>query len=122
VSGGSYGVSGNRTERLTATASLHSDASTWLAYDVAITSPDQIPITIEVGLGQLGRAGFPITIPVPHQPLLNGKASDVLDQSGTITIPSLQLSKSYKLAVAGLAGSVNPTGYAASGKVSVKWQ
>ena len=122
VSGGSYGVSGNRTERLTATASLHSDASTWLAYDVAITSPDQIPITIEVGLGQLGRAGFPITVPVPHQPLLNGKASDVLDQSGTITIPSLQLSKSYKLAVAGLAGSVNPTGYAASGKLTVKWQ
>lgn len=122
VSGGSYGVSGNRTERLTAAVSLHSDASTWLAYDVAITSPDQIPITIEVGLGQLGRAGFPITVPVPHQSLLNGKALDMLDKSGTITIPSLQLSKSYMLAVAGLAGSVNPTGYAASGKLTVQWQ
>jgi hypothetical protein len=89
---------------------------------VAITSPDQIPITIEVGLGQLGRAGFPIVVPVPHQPLLNGKASDVLEKSDTVTIPSLQLSKSYKLTVAGLAGSVNPTRYAASGKLTVKWQ
>jgi hypothetical protein len=122
VSGGSYGVSGNRTERLTAAVSLHSDASTWLSYDVAITSPDQIPITIEVGLGQLGRAGFPITVPVPHQSLLNGKAPDILDQSGRITIPSLQLSRSYKLAVSGFAGSVNPTGYAASGKLTVQWQ
>ncbi len=122
VSGGSYGVSGNRTDRLTAAASLHSDDSTWLAYDVAITSPDQIPITIEVGLGQLGRVGFPITVPVPHQALLSGKAPNILDQSGTITIPSLQLSKSYKLTASGVVGSVNPTGYAAAGKLAVQWQ
>ena len=91
MSGGNYGVSGNRTDRLPAAASLHSDASTWLAYDVAMISPDQIPIMIEVGLGQLGRVGVPIAVPIPHL-LLNGKAPDMLDQSGTITISSLQLS------------------------------
>jgi hypothetical protein len=46
----------------------------------------------------------------------------VLDHPGTITIPALQLSKLYKLAIAGLAGSVNATGYAASGKLTVKRQ
>jgi len=47
---------------ISTTASLHRDASTWPACDVAITSPGQIPITIEVGLSQLGWAGFPTTV------------------------------------------------------------
>jgi hypothetical protein len=121
VSGGSYGINGNRTDRLAAAVSLHSDASTWLAYDVAITSPDQIPITISVGLGQLGSAGFPITVPVPHQSLLTGKAPNVLDQTGTVAIPSLKISKPYKFSLSGITGSVDPTGYAAAGKLAIQW-
>jgi hypothetical protein len=73
-----YGVHGTRTERLTAAVTMHSDSSTWLAYDVAVVSPDQVPITLEVGLGSLGTAGFPITLPVPHQALLSGKAPNII--------------------------------------------
>lgn len=117
---GSYGVHGTRTETLTAALNLHSDASNWLLYDVAIVSPDQIPMTIEVGLGQLGTAGFPVTFPVPHQPLLTGSAPSLFEQVGDFDVPGAT-SKHYKFTAAPTGGSTSSTGYAAVGKITVAW-
>jgi hypothetical protein len=119
---GSYGVHGDRTERLAATLTLHSDASSWLIYDLAVTSPDQIPITVSVGLGQLGSVGIPISFNVPHQALLSGKAPSVFSQSGVLEDPISHSSKKYTFAIAPTAGTVQPDGYAATGKLTVQWQ
>ncbi len=117
---GSYGIHGQRTEKLTAAINLHSDESSWLLYDAAIVSPDQIPITIEVGLGQLGTAGFPINFPVPHQPLLTGKAPSVFGQEGQLQMPQTK-SKGYTLTATPQKSSLDETGYAATGKIDLKW-
>jgi hypothetical protein len=119
---GSYGVHGERTEKLVATLTLHSDQSSWLIYDAAITSPDQIPITVSVGLGQLGSVGIPISFNVPHQPLLSGKAPSVFSQSGLLEVPVSHSSKKYSFAITPTGGSVQGDGYAALGKLSVQWQ
>ena len=111
-----------RTERLAATLTLHSDASSWLIYDLAVTSPDQIPITVSVGLGQLGSVGIPISFNVPHQALLSGKAPSVFSQSGVLEDPISHSSKKYTFAIAPTAGTVQPDGYAATGKLTVQWQ
>jgi hypothetical protein len=119
---GSYGVHGDRTERITATLSLHSDQSSWLIYDLAITAPDQIPITVSVGLGQLGSVGIPINFGVPHQPLVSGKAPSAFGESGLLDNPITHASKKYSFAITPTTGTVQADGYAAVGKLNVQWQ
>jgi hypothetical protein len=63
---------------------LRSDQSSWLISDVAITSPNRIPLTVEVGLGPLGTVGIPIRFDVPHQPLFSGNSPSVFSQSGLL--------------------------------------
>jgi hypothetical protein len=119
---GSYGVNGDRTERLTVTMNLRSDPSSWLIYDVAVTSPDQIPITVSVGLGQLGSVGIPISFNIPHQALFSGKAPSVFSQSGLLEDPISHLSKKYSFSITPTGGTVQADGYAALGKLAVQWQ
>lgn len=119
---GSYGVHGDRTERITATLNLHSDQSSWLVYDLAITAPDQIPITVSVGLGQLGSVGIPISFGIPHQALVPGKAPTVFSQSGLLDSPITHSSKKYSFTITPTAGNVQANGYAAVGKLNVQWQ
>jgi hypothetical protein len=101
---------------------LHSDPSSWLIYDVAIASPNQIPITLQVGLGSLGTAGIPINFDVPHQALLSGKAPSIFSQTGVLENAAAHFSKKYALTIAPTAGSVLGDGYAAVGTISVQWQ
>jgi hypothetical protein len=119
---GSYGISGDRTERLTANLNLHSDGTNWLIYDLALASPDQIPITISVGLGQLGTAGFPISFGIPHQVILSGKAPPLFAQYGIIDIPNSSIHKKYVITLKPTAGSANGDGYSALGTLDVQWK
>lgn len=119
---GSYGVHGDRTERITVNMALHSDPSSWLIYDVAIASPNQIPITVQVGLGPLGTAGIPINFDVPHQVMLSGKAPSIFSQTGVLENVAAHFSKKYGLTIAPTAGTVLADGYAAVGTINVQWQ
>jgi hypothetical protein len=101
---------------------LRSDPSSWLIYDVAVTSPDQIPITVSVGLGQLGSVGIPISFNIPHQALFSGKAPSVFSQSGLLEDPISHLSKKYSFSITPTGGTVQADGYAALGKLAVQWQ
>lgn len=66
---------------------IHADDKSWLVYEVSVESPDEIPITAEVGLGQLGTAGIPFTFPIPHAGLISGRAPDLFEQTGEVSIP-----------------------------------
>ncbi len=122
VSLGSYGVSGTRTERITVNTTLRSDPSSWLIYDVAIVSPDEMPMTISVGLGQLGTVGIPIKFKVPHTTLMSGKAPPLFAQSGEVALASIGLRRAYDVALVPVAGVVGPTGYASKGNVKITWR
>jgi hypothetical protein len=117
-----YGVSGKRSDHIGANLRPHSDSSNWLSYDVSIVAPDQIPITIDVGLGQLGHVGFPINVGIPHQPLLSGKAPNIFSHSGVLVEPTSRISKSYQVDLVPTVGTVQDDGYAVVGKLSIKWQ
>jgi len=119
---GSYGVHGDRTERITVNMGLRSDPSSWLIYDVAIASPNQIPITVQVGLGSLGTVGIPVNFDVPHQALLSGKAPSIFSQTGMLQSTAAHLSKKYTFAIGPTTGTVLADGYAAVGTISVQWQ
>jgi len=119
---GSYGISGNRTEKLTAAVTLHSDASSWLVYDLSVVAPDQVPITISVGLGQLGTLGLPFNFSVPHQTLLSGKAPPIFEQAGMVDIPGTHTSKKYSLSVVPTAATVKTEGYEVKATVKVQLQ
>jgi hypothetical protein len=87
-----------------------------------VVSPDQVPITIEIGLGQLGTLGLPFNFGVPHQALLSGKAPLLFDQSGQISDPASGFSKRYSISAVPVSGVVGKDGYAAAGTLRVQWQ
>jgi len=119
---GSYGIHGDRTERLTAAVSLHSDSSSWLDYDLKVLSPNQVPITIQIGMGQLGTLGLPFAFDVPHQALMSGKAPLLFSQSGIIESPNGSFSKKYSISATPSSGTVGTNGYAAVGTIRIQWQ
>jgi hypothetical protein len=122
ISLGSYGVSGNRTEAITALLALHSDSNHWLTYDLSVISPDSIPITVSIGLGALGTLGVPFTFQVPHQPLLTGSAPDIFGGTGTIESNSvLNFRRQYTVTISPSSSTVGPNGYIVRGKAAVSW-
>lgn len=119
---GSFGLSGTRTERITVKTTLRSDPTSWLIYDVAVASPDAIPITINIGLGQLGTVGIPISFPVPRTTLMSGKAPPLFAQSGELALASIGLRKLYDVTLVPAAGVVGPAGFASKGKLKITWR
>jgi hypothetical protein len=119
---GSYGVSGNRGERITAQATFTSDNTSWLHYDVTIVSPTQVPITIEVGLGQLGTLGLPFTFQVPNTRIASGAAPAVFGNRGQLESKGpVQLLKQYDVSVQPVSSAMSAAGYRFKAKTNIAW-
>ena len=117
-----FGISGNRTERVTAQVSVTSDAASWLHYIVQVTSPSQVPITIEVGLGQLGTLGLPFTFSIPNLTIASGAAPPLFSSHGRLeaNMP-LSLNRQYDVSVIPVSAILDQTGYRVKARTELLW-
>jgi hypothetical protein len=119
--GTSVGTSGQQGGTLSGSIAPRSDPTSWLVYDVSLTAPSSIPITISVGLGGIGAVGIPITITLPNGILSTGSVPSVFGGMGSLNIPNI-LAKQYTFAVQPNPVTFDNTGYSATANVQIAWK
>jgi hypothetical protein len=124
ISGGvgtSVGVSGNQGGTLSGSIAPRSDPTNWLDYDVSLTGPSSVPITISAGLGGIGTVGIPTTINIPNGVLSTGTVPSVFGGTGSVTVPNVA-AKQYTFTVQPKPITFDSTGYAATANVQITWK
>jgi len=119
--GTSVGISGNQGGTLSGSVAPRSDPTNWLVYDVGLTGPSSLPITISAGLGGIGTVGIPTTINIPNGVLSTGTIPSVFGGTGSVTIPNIA-TKQYTFAVQPKPITFDSTGYAATANVQITWK
>ena len=82
-SGTSVGTSGNKGGTVTGSVQPRTDSTNWLLYDVSLTGPSSIPITIQVGLQGIGNIGIPVTVNLPLGVIKTGTAPSFYQNART---------------------------------------
>lgn len=120
--GTSVGVTGSKGGSLSARIGLRSDATTWLGYDLSLTGPPNIDVTLSAGLGQIGSLGVPVHFPLPLRALASGIAPPIFTESGTVSLGNPAVVKrGYQFTITPKKGQPDSNGYAVKGDVSVRW-
>jgi hypothetical protein len=120
--GTSVGVTGNKGGSLSARIGLRSDATAWLAYDLALTGPPNIDVTLSAGLGRIGTLGVPVHFPLPLRTLASGVAPPVFMESGTVSLGNPRvIRRGYQFSFTPKSGQPDSSGYSVKGEAAVRW-
>lgn len=118
--GTSVGTSGQKGDTLSGNVTPRADPSNWLIYDVSLTGPSSIPITVSVGLQYIGNVGIPITVNLPLGVLMTGTAPTLFQNAGVVNIPNI-LNRQYTLTVQPQPFTSDKTGYSVKAAVQINW-
>ena len=118
--GTSVVISGQQGGTISASITPRSDPNSWMVYDVNLTGPSTIPITISAGLGGIGTVGIPTSINVPTGVILTGAVPNVFAGTGSVTIPNI-LAKQYTFTIQPKPIGFDSTGYSATANVQFVW-
>ena len=119
--GTSVGVSGQQGGTINASIKPRSDPQNWLVYDVSLTAPSSIPITISAGLGGIGTVGIPTSISVPTGVISTGTVPNVFAGTGSVVVPGI-LTKQYTFTFQPKPVSFDNTGYSATATIQIVWK
>lgn len=119
--GSSAGLSGEKGGTLSGRVTLSSDQNDWLHYELALTGPPELAVTVSVGLEKIGSLGIPITFPVPARVLSVGTAPPLFAETGVVVIPGLNATKKYEIKVSPKPLVVDDTGYATKASAILHW-
>lgn len=119
--GTSVGTSGEQGGTVTASIVPHSDPNGWLAYDLSLNGPANIPITVSASLQGIGSVGIPMSVNLPLGVISTGSMPSVFSGTGTINVPNV-LARQYSFTLQPKPLTVDKTGYAVTADVQIAWK
>lgn len=119
--GTSVGIDGQQGGTITGSLNPRSDANNWLIYDVSLTGPSSIPITISAGLQGIGNVGIPMNVNLPTGIISTGNVPNLFGGTGSITVPNV-ISKQYTFTIQPKPIAFDDTGYSATASAKIAWQ
>jgi hypothetical protein len=120
--GSSVGVQGEKGGTLSVRVSLRSDQANWLSYDLALTGPPALDVTVAVDLGRIGSLGVPVSFPLPLRTLSSGLAPPLFSGAGTVELPNVHFKRSYRVVVSPKKGTADADGFTIDADVSLQWE
>jgi hypothetical protein len=120
--GSSVGIQGDKGGSLSARISLRSDQANWLSYDLALTGPPSLEVTVAVDLGRIGSFGVPVSFPLPLRTLSSGLAPPLFSGAGTVELPNVHFKRSYRAVISPTKGTADADGFTIDADVALQWE
>ncbi|HHQ2714190.1 TPA: hypothetical protein ACSPMB_000018 [Pseudomonas aeruginosa] len=93
-----------------------------LSYSAAFTNPDKVSVTAEIGLGDIGKIGHPMSFDIPKSPIASGTFPLLIANEGTFKLPAGAGERSYIFALNPVSFTSTQQGIEASWKSAVQFK
>jgi len=122
--GGSVGTHADKGGTISGTVNFTTDGKKWPDYEILLTGPPSMEVTLSAQIGRIGGVGFPVKFNLPVGTLAKGSAPALFSQSGSLVIPlpdGNKQTRQYTLAITPQTSAFDQNGFTTAAKVALAW-